>query len=1192
MTSYAFADVANTAIESFNPETDTLTFDVAYTATGLSIWDSGGDTQVYYGESTVMLLGVSGASLGGAQFVFADGSMFRQGTAEADTLAGSAMADQFDLGAGGDDTISAGDGDDIIYLGDSLTAADAIDGGAGAGDEIHLWGSPEEPIELGATTVTGVERFVIGDGDVSLILNDALFTSTPHTVVFDASTQCECDSVMIDGQDVTHGVNAIGGAGSDQLIGGWANDILVGGDGVDILVGGMAGQDSLDGGAGDDMLMGGIGMDRVGTDTLSGGEGDDVLISGAQNSLMTGGQGADVFVFAALADEFVTVNATVASPSRITDFSEACGDRVFTSADGMVGGPPLVWRGAANAAFSADLGQSLALAGASEADPRFLEFWTAKDGDDTVLFMDTNRNFQVDADDFKVLFDGDVALTAGSLDPSTVLAQLGTAADDDVDTLVPTDGDDVLLGGLGNDSLVGWSGDDYLGGNGGADTLSGDAGDDTLLGGAGDDTLFGGEGHNLIYGGSGSDVVFGDSGDDKLLAAGAEDFEGDPITDDATATNVLAGYAGNDTLIGDAGADQLDGGWDHDVITGGAGDDLLLGSEGDDTLSGDAGNDILVGGSGTNTMAGGAGDDMYHVQSGNDSVQELGGGIDRVISYIATYTMTANVENAEIASDAGHQLTGNSLSNMINGHLGNDTLAGGGGNDWLTAQGGDDIVHGDAGNDTVEGYDGNDTLYGGTGNDTLNGNAGTDSMAGGTGADTYHVDQASDAVLETVGAGLDTVISTVTWVLGDHVENLKLSGENAINGTGNALANALLGNDRGNVLYGGDGDDKLDGGNGADRMDGGAGNDTYYVDQSGDAIIEGGDGGIDTVVSVVTRLLGANLENLTLAGFSAINGTGNAGDNVLRGNAMENVLNGGAGADTMYGGQGDDTYYVDDAGDALAEVADAGIDTVVSSVTRLLGAHQENLTLSGTAAIDGTGNSIGNALRGNSANNVLDGGTGDDTMQGGLGDDTYHVDDAGDIIIEAGSAGTDTVVSSLTLGLGSNLENLTLSGTAAINGVGNGLANALTGNGASNNLDGGSGNDSLAGGAAGDVLQGGLGKDVLTGGSGSDVFVYLTVSDSGPTGYDVITDFVRGSDKIDLSLIDGNPATEGPDALHFIGSAGFSDDATGQLRYVYDSVNDRVMLYGSTDADAAAEFAVQVNGLGTLTGLAASDFLL
>lgn len=128
--------------------------------------------------------------------------------------------------------------------------------------------------------------------------------------------------------------------------------------------------------------------------------------------------------------------------------------------------------------------------------------------------------------------------------------------------------------------------------------------------------------------------------------------------------------------------------------------------------------------------------------------------------------------------------------------------------------------------------------------------------------------------------------------------------------------------------------------------------------------------------------------------------------------------------------------------------------------------------------------------------------------------------------------------------------------------------------------------------AGADVLQGGAGRDLLTGGSGSDRFVYLTADDSAPTGYDLITDFVRGSDKIDLSLLDGNAASEGRQAMHFIGTAAFGGDATGQLRYVYDAVNGKVMLYGSIDADTAAEFAVQVTGLGTLTGLAASDFLL
>jgi Ca2+-binding RTX toxin-like protein len=145
------------------------------------------------------------------------------------------------------------------------------------------------------------------------------------------------------------------------------------------------------------------------------------------------------------------------------------------------------------------------------------------------------------------------------------------------------------------------------------------------------------------------------------------------------------------------------------------------------------------------------------------------------------------------------------------------------------------------------------------------------------------------------------------------------------------------------------------------------------------------------------------------------------------------------------------------------------------------------------------GSEIDNRLVGNDGNDLLDGrggadtldgGAGADTMQGGNGDDTYVVDTAGDRVIEVSGAGTDHVLSSVSFNLtGQNAENLTLTGMAAISGIGNGLANLIVGSGSANLLQGLGGADTLDGGLGADTLEGGTGNDRLTGGAGADSFV-------------------------------------------------------------------------------------------------------
>lgn len=127
-------------------------------------------------------------------------------------------------------------------------------------------------------------------------------------------------------------------------------------------------------------------------------------------------------------------------------------------------------------------------------------------------------------------------------------------------------------------------------------------------------------------------------------------------------------------------------------------------------------------------------------------------------------------------------------------------------------------------------------------------------------------------------------------------------------------------------------------------------------------------------------------------------------------------------------------------------------------------------------------------------NDTIDGGAGADRMEGGAGNDVYYVDswsDDGkssndDLVVEAASSGVDLVNSSVSYRLATDVENLTLLGTAALSGTGNDLANVINGNAGANILSGEGGNDTMAGGLGDDILLGGAGSDKLDGGGGVD----------------------------------------------------------------------------------------------------------
>ncbi|HVM85868.1 MAG TPA: FG-GAP-like repeat-containing protein [Candidatus Binatia bacterium] len=481
--------------------------------------------------------------------------------------------------------------------------------------------------------------------------------------------------------------------------------------------------------------------------------------------------------------------------------------------------------------------------------------------------------------------------------------------------------------------------------------------------------------------------------------------------------DTFSGTDYDETLIGGGGSDVVDGGLGNDTIHGGTGNDSLKGGDGDDILLGEAGNDSLRGGPGTDQLVGGAGNDTYFIDDLNDSIVEAanGGTADTVVISVDFNLLSdgANVERLTVDATAGDiDGTGNDLGNTMRGNDGNNALTGGGGNDIIIGNGGDD------------------RLDGGLGNDML---------IGGAGSDIYIVDSLHDKIVESLtdakGGGIDTVDSDLSLSLAKltNIDNLTLEGPlgtETLNGTGNALANRLEGNDGNNLL---------NGGKGIDTFIGHQGDDIFVLDNAAEAdaahVVEQSGEGSDTVIFGSFQVLSviANVENYTYAGTKAWTFTGDGSDNhlvggsgadTLSGAGGDDTLNGGKGADNLAGGAGNDTYVVGDAKDKVAEVSGEGShDLVESAVTWTLGAEFEDLILIGKGAVSGIGNSGDNLITGNAGKNTLmgldgadtiAGGGGDDRLSGGLGTDSFvydHLSDrgTGKEVITDFSKGEDTL---------------------------------------------------------------------------------------------------------------------------------------------------------------------------------------
>jgi len=621
-----------------------------------------------------------------------------------------------------------------------------------------------------------------------------------------------------------------------------------------------------------------------------------------------------------------------------------------------------------------------------------------------------------------------------------------------LDTLSGLGGNDILLGGTEPDTLIGGVGADTLYGGAGSDTASyanalasvrvaldgslaatGDAlGDvfdsieallgtpfaDTLRGDALPNGIVGGAGNDLLQGGDGGDVIYGLAGDDTVEGGAG----GDILFGGSTDLLLDRGSIGNDSFSGGDGNDS--------IIANGDGAHTIDGGAGQDTIYAVGLNSVIFGGGSTwvfeNGLVSRASRERLEGGAGNDTIY----GSDKEGS---AYGLQLGLQATNTWAD---WLLGSGGNDLLIGGIYNGVWRGGVGDEPLGA-----FFDGGPGDDTITGTLGADTLMGGHGNDFLR-------LAPIGAPNDPHQGDLSFSIRESLSLDPTDELSP-SRSIGSHwdvfarflpvsEDPLNLADPHHIEGLigndrrnelyGNKGANTLIGLGGNDTLSGKDGADSLDGGAGDDSLDGGAGDDTlaggdgndfYDFVTPGDVVIERPGGGEDTIGVWISFTLAAlpEIEHLRLRelreqGVSGpviadpINGTGNAlansilgnsaanvlagagGDDILFGAAGDDVLNGGPGADTLRGSTGNDRYVVDDAGDQAEEILGDGRDLVIASVDWTLTDGIENLTLTGLADLDGTGNALVNRLAGNAGANALSGLGGNDAIIGGAGADT------------------------------------------------------------------------------------------------------------------------------------------------------------------------------------------------------------
>jgi Ca2+-binding RTX toxin-like protein len=709
----------------------------------------------FWGSSTerVTINNVLPSELSAASFIFntSTNPLTTTGTSFNDMLFGGLGNDLLD-GATGNDTISAGAGNDIL-TGNGNN--DTLTGGLGNDIFVYAARGYDLDTITDFSAGDRIDVSGMGIGDFSQIqplltqsgLNtqiNSFYGSSTETITLQNTTVSSLSAASFIFNSSTNPLTTTGGSFNDMLFGGLGNDILDGASGNDTISAG-AGSDILTGNGNNDTLTGGAGNDifvyatrgydlDVITDFATG---DRIDVSGMgigdfsqiQSLISQSGANTVITSFYGSSTETITLQNVTASSLTAASFIF----NTSTSAQNVVGGSfnDMIFGGNGNDTLNGAGGNDTMIGGLGN-DTYISDFGTdtivelAGGGTDTV--QTSRASFNLGANVENLIYTG-VSAFVGAGNEQANLIIGGTAND----VLVGYAGDDILVGNTGSDEMIGGLGNDTyqdaapadsiveLAGEG-FDTVTtaatvytlssnvevltytgggvsflglGNASDNIITGGTGRDEMFGRDGNDVLNNGGGGvgneDTMLGGLGNDiyniTVLGTSTVEYAGEG-TDEVRTTFSIYGLQSNvENLTFTDNAN-------HGAGVGNVLDNILTGGTGVDDLFGREGNDRLVGGTGSaNTMLGQEGNDTYVVQAVGDSVVEFAGqGTDTVQAHVASFTLTANVENLTymgagtflgIGSSDANTITGGALADFLSGMDGADILIGGNGSDEL-----------------------------------------------------------------------------------------------------------------------------------------------------------------------------------------------------------------------------------------------------------------------------------------------------------------------------------------------------------------------------------------------------------------------------------------------------------------------------------------------------------------------------